>query len=333
MAGPRPAGFAPTAVAFRPSAAVADALGRLGRTEDVRFSPDNRLLAIAGYHRKACLFLRFDIEDGPSGPVVAADDFLEVTSDGISEVHGIDFIDDRTVVVANRDARVEIIGLPAVAPAERRLRVPVLRSLTGRPFGRIRTPGSLAVGRMSFGRVAVYVCNNYADRVTRHVIAPQLGYLGWRNQVMLQRGLIIPDGIAISGDGRWIAVSSHATRDVKLFDAAAAPGPETEPAGVLRDANYPHGLRFTADARHILVADAASPNVYVYERGASWAGPRDPVRAVTVLDSETFLRGSNSPEEGGPKGLDIDRSGRVVAVTCEERQLAFFTLGSVLGNR
>jgi DNA-binding beta-propeller fold protein YncE len=329
----KPDGVAPARVEFRPGAAVQEALSRLGRTEDIRFSPDKRLLAIAGYEQRKCLFLRLAIEAGPRGPAVVADDFMEITSDGISNVHGIDFIDDRTVVVANRDAKVAILRLPAGDPAGRRHHVSVLRNLSGGRRGRIKTPGSLAVSRLPAGQVGVLVCNNYADRVTRHVVAPQLGYLSWRNHVLLQRGLVIPDGIAVSGDGRWLAVSSHSTRDVKIYDASAPLGADAEPAGVLRNANYPHGLRFTSDDRHLIVADAASPNVMVYDQAQGWAGPpRDPARSVAVLDTATFLRGHNNPEEGGPKGLDIDRTGTVVAITCEEQQLAFFTLGSILGN-
>lgn len=325
-------GAEPVRAEFRPTAAVRKALARVGRTEDVRFSPDNRLLAIAGYERRVCLILQTAVEGGPTGPVVVAGDFMEVTSDGIGQAHGIDFIDGRTLAVANRDAGVDIVGLPPGAPAGRTHHAPVLRHLTGGPFCRITTPGSLVVSRSPLGQVALLVCNNYRRRVTRHVTMPQLGYLNWRNDVLLRQGLDIPDGIAVSGDGRWIAVSSHGTRDVKLYDASGRLGRDAEPAGVLRRANYPHGLRFTADDRHIVVADAASPNVYVYERGDGWAGARDPARSVAVLDDATFARGHKSPEEGGPKGLDIDRTGRVLAITCEEEQLAFFTLPSVLGS-
>jgi DNA-binding beta-propeller fold protein YncE len=326
-------GASATRVEFRPAASVKKALSRLGRTEDIRFSPDNRLLAIAGFQRRACLFVRVAIEAGASGPVVVADDFMEITSDGISQVHGVDFIDDRTLAVANRDAQVGIIALPAGEPGGRLYHAPVLRRLNGGAFRRIRTPGSIAVGRLPFGQVALFVCNNYAHRVTRHVCAPRLGYLNWRNQVLLRRGLEVPDGIAVSGDGRWLAVSSHATRDVKIFDASAPLGPDVEPVGSLGQLGYPHGLRFTADDRHLVVADAASPNLHVYDRGESWMGPRDPVRSVAVLDRETFLRGRNNPEEGGPKGLDVDRTGTLLAITCEEERLALFTLPSVLGTR
>ncbi|TPL04421.1 hypothetical protein FJ938_16745 [Mesorhizobium sp. B2-4-14] len=58
-------------------------------------------------------------------------------------------------------------------------------------------------------------------------------------------------------------------------------------------------------------------------------GHRGPARSVAVLDEETFLRGRGNPEEGGPKGPDIDRSNSVVAITCEERTLAFFSLLSI----
>ncbi|UVK57266.1 hypothetical protein DBIPINDM_003762 [Mesorhizobium sp. AR02] len=40
------------AIAFTASEGVRAALSAIGRTEDLRFSPDNRLLAIAGYARK-----------------------------------------------------------------------------------------------------------------------------------------------------------------------------------------------------------------------------------------------------------------------------------------
>ena len=48
------------------------------------------------------------------------------------------------------------------------------------------------------------------------------------------------------------------------------------------------------------------------------------------MSDETYLRGRKNPEEGGPKGLDIDAGMRVLATTCEEQALAFFDLRAVL---
>lgn len=317
---------------FKAGDAVRDVLSAIGRTEDLRFSPDNRLLAIAGYGRRRCLILRVDVEPSPDGPRVAVHDFMELLSDDMGEVHGLDFIDDRTLAIANRDGLVAIFSLPSGEPAGRRCHIAALRRIKGGPFCKLKTPGSIAVKQESYGRVSLLVCNNYRHQVTRHVVSRRWGYRALWNQALLKRGLDIPDGIALSHDGQWVAVSSHGTRDVKIYNMPASLGPETEPAGVLENANYPHGLRFTPDDRQILVADAGSPMLHIYDRGTSWNGRRAPSRSIAVLDNETFRRGRANVEEGGPKGLDIDRAGSVVAVTCEEQPLAFYSLASIAGR-
>ena len=258
---------------------------------------------------------------------------MDLTSDGIGTVHGLDFIDDRTLAVANRDGLVSIVQLPPGELAGRHCRVDAVREISGSIFCKLKTPGSIAARHEPGGQVSLLVCNNYTHRVTRHVVVPRFSYRVWRNKVLLRRSLNIPDGIALSNNGQWIAVSSHGTHDVKIFAAAASLGPDTEPVGTLNNANYPHGLRFTPDDRHVVVADAGAPLLHVYERGASWSGPHDPIRSVVVLDDETFQRGRANPMEGGPKGLDIDRSGNVVAVTCEEQALAFFPLAALTGDQ
>lgn len=319
-------------IGFEASDAVRAALSAVGRTEDLRFSPNNRLLAIAGFGRRRCTVLRIDIQPTPDGPRITILDFMELTSEGMGEIHGLDFIDDRTFAVANRDGQVAIFALPAAEPAGQSNDIVPIRRIRGGLFRKLKTPGSVAVRQESHGRYSLLVCNNYTHRVTRHVVNRRLGHRATRNQLLLRQGLDIPDGIAVSHDGQWIAVSSHGTRDVKMYKMSASLGPDTEPAGILQDANYPHGVRFTADDRYMLVADAGSPMLHVYERGAGWDGPRMPSRSIAVLDEGTFLRGRASDEEGGPKGLDIDRSNSVVAVTCEEQTLAFFALAPITGR-
>jgi DNA-binding beta-propeller fold protein YncE len=322
----------PQQLEFKTSNAVRAALSDTGRTEDVRFSPDNRRLILAGYGLNHLLILRIAIEAGPAGPTIVADDFMELTSDGITSAHGLDFIDDRTLAVANRDGLVSIIEIPSGELAGRYSRVDPIREISGSIFCRLKSPGSIAARRHAGGTISLLVCNNYTHRVTQHVVDPEAGYKVRKNSVLMERSLDIPDGIAVSRDERWIAVSNHGTHEVMLFDAAAPLGPYTEPVGVLTDVDYPHGLRFSPDDRHLLVADAGAPLIRVYERGDGWSGTRDPVRSVTVLDDETFSRGRANPMEGGPKGLDIDHSGTIVAATCEEQALAFFSLATMTGE-
>ncbi len=96
---------------------------------------------------------------------------------------------------------------------------------------------------------------------------------------------------------------------------------------------HPHGLRFSADSRSLFVADAATPYVHVYARsGATWRGVHlQPAHSVTVIDDDLFQSGLG-PGRCGPKGVDIDRSGRVLAVTCEYQPLAFFDVSAILDH-
>jgi sugar lactone lactonase YvrE len=121
-------------------------------------------------------------------------------------------------------------------------------------------------------------------------------------------------------------VSSHGTHDVKLYAVSNTLGPDSEPAGTLSGAGYPHGLQFSADDAFLLVADAGSQVVNVYQRGAGWDGEHRPVHSVEVIDDVAFARGRRNIEEGGPKGLAIDRTGELVAITCEEQPLAFYAM-------
>lgn len=318
-------------IPIRATEPVQAALGDVGRTEDLRFSPDGTLLVLAGFTKKRCLVLRVGVETGEQGPLVTIDDHMYVTSDGISNVHGVDFLDSRTLALANRDRRATVIRLPDGEPGGKTYHAPCLEEIRSRPFCRVKAPGSIGVLRRPDGSVSVLVCNNYIHRVTRHELDPQRDYRVTRNEVFLRRGLNLPDGVGVSPDGEWVAVSGHHSNDVRLFSMSRRVGRLATAAGVMTGVNFPHGLRFTADGRFLLVAGAGSPVINVYERGETWAGEHAPVCKAVVLDADTFTRGRLTAEEGGPKGIDIHPAG-VVAVTCEEQTLALFALSAFTGE-
>ena len=317
---------------FVASAPVKAAIAALGRSEDIRFSPGNGLLAIAGTRRDQCLVLRVKIEDGPGGLRVSADDFLTLGSAALQYPHGLDFIDDETLVFANRHGFVSIIRLPEGELGGRHCDVEALNVIRGSLLTRVKTPGSVAARHEPGGLVSILVCNNYAHRVTQHVLDPQAGYKLLESRALFRRGLRVPDGVALSHDGAWTAISSHDTHEVKLFATAGEQGRRATAAGTLTGINCPHGLRFSNDDRHLLVADAAAPVIHVFRRPNSWDGTHEVTRSAVVLDEETYLRGRHNPEEGGPKGLDIDRTGRAVVITCQEEPLAFFALREIIGE-
>ena len=318
-------------VEVRFSEAAEAAVLSVGRTEDLKFSPDNRLLAITGFNQDSLLILRVNIEASASGISVTADDFMEITSRSLRYPHGLDFIDDETLVVANRGGGLSVLCLPPFESGGRVCKAEVLWQFPGGRLRWMRSPGSVAVRHEDGGLVSLLTCNNYSHRVTRHLLDRARDYRIVRKDVFLRRGLIIPDGIAVSHDGRWLAVSSHGTHDVKLYAVSNTLGPESDPAGTLSGAGYPHGLQFSADDRCLLVADAGSQVVNVYQRGAEWDGEHRPAHSVEVIDDEAFARGRQNVEEGGPKGLAIDRTGELVAITCEEQPLAFYALHAMTG--
>jgi hypothetical protein len=106
----------------------------------------------------------------------------------------------------------------------------------------------------------------------------------------------------------------------------------TPAAGVLRGVHFPHGLRFTPDDAHLLIADSGEPVVHVFARTADgWFGQREPVAAITVMADDEYRRGRVNFQEGGPKGLELDRSGRVMALTWSGHPVEFFDLAAAPG--
>jgi DNA-binding beta-propeller fold protein YncE len=152
-----------------------------------------------------------------------------------------------------------------------------------------------------------------------------------RHDVLVHQSLLVPDGVAISSDRHWIAVSNNATHSVLVYENSTTLNPAAEPVGILRRVLHPHGLRFTSDGQYVLVADAEAPQIHLYSCECNdWRGVRNPSVTVTIMDDDTFRTGHIGPGEGGPKGLDIDAGSQIVAVTSHYQPLAFFHLATLM---
>lgn len=298
---------------------MASVLASLGRTEDLALSPDGALLVIAGFDsNRLCLV---QVRIGPDG--VEIGDVRAAGADGLARPHGLTFLDDTTLLVANRESQLSLVCLD-----EQRV---VVQSSTvlidGTADVPVRTPGSVAVRRLGGDLVEVFVCNNYAHDVTRYVLDARQDWSIIDQERLLAAGLDIPDGVAVSEGGSWIAVSNHNQHAVFLYRYDDQLSVDTSPHGVLRGVNYPHGLAFADGDRRLVVADAGLPNLHVFEApDRDWSGVRIPARIDRVMEEEAFHRGRYNPQEGGPKGLEIV-AGRFVALTGEFLPLAFFELG------
>lgn len=317
-------------LAFDASPEVREAIEGIARTEDIAFSPSGRRLGIAAFHRDRVLLFDLDKERRLQTGDLALTGRVEIAAHELHEPHGLTFLDEETIIVANRLGSASVYRLPPANTGASESTLAPLQTLDGEGRIRLDTPGSVAARHLRGSRCEVLICNNYRHDVSRHVLDRRAQYRVRSDRLLLNAGLDIPDGVAISPDGRWIAVSNHSTHSVLMFAKRLLLNPRTTPAGSLLDVECPHGLQFSADGRRLYVASAASPYVHVYAgedgRRVDWRGERRPVASARVLDDETFLKGRYNPEEGGPKGLDLSGELNLLAITCEHLPLAFFDL-------
>lgn len=304
---------------------VVEAKKTLARTEDCKFSPNGQKLAVAGFAKNKIII--FDIEVVASGkPAVSLTDYVEIHSPLLNYPHGLDFVDDSTLVIANRGGSVTVFEVPSPAPGQKEVTLaPLLEITKASQFVKLNSPGSVAVSNLSGDNYELVVCNNYTHRVTHHKINRRESHKSIKNRIMLEKGLKVPDGVSVSASKALMVISNHLTHEVFIYDNTKPMGRRTMPQATLKGLDFPHGLRFVADDRFILVADAGLPFMKLYHcPEADWKGDYFPVASIRIMDDETFLRGHYYHQEGGLKGLDLSPCGTVLATTCETQPLVLY---------
>jgi len=324
-------GTTATSFPFTASDDVHSAIDRLGRTEDLLFSPDNSRLAIAGMIENKILMLDIVISSGRRKCAVLITDYLEITSAAFSHPHGLFWIDNQTLIVANRNGEVPILEIPTVKPKSKVAEVTPLETIRANSIDMLQSPGSVSVSEIGMDLHEVLVCNNYAHYVTRHILDQRNDFSVRGSSKLLSEGLDIPDSVAHSHCGRWIAVSNHNRHNVFMYENTSALNTSCKPCGTLEGVNYPHGVRFTKDNRYILVADAGAPFIHIYSsEDDNWSGQRHPVETIRVMDDDIFSRGHRNPEEGGPKGIALSDDSNILVASCEEQPIVFIDLRETL---
>lgn len=310
---------------------VAPHLAALYRTENIAIAPDGRRALIPSFHADFLLLVDLElVHDGTRTSLQVTNPNV-IQSTQLCYPHGAVFLDDATVLIANRNS--ELITLPVPSRGStptvvhRRAHV-VVDAYDDVP---VRTPGAL-FARGDGGLVEVFVSNNAGNDVTRYVLDPAgPGTVLDREVLISGDELDIPDGVSMSASGRWLAVSNHASHEVLIYAYdARAPRPATL-TGILRGANYPHALEFVADDRALVLTDAGLPYVYTFVApDGNWSGERSPAHVHRVMDDDTFNAGRYNPEEGGPKGMGaLQRQRAIVLTSCYQRLrcLSFAAIG------
>jgi DNA-binding beta-propeller fold protein YncE len=310
---------------------VREAIAAIGRTEDIRFSPANRRLAVAAFNLNRVAVFDVDVSRSGAQTSVSLTGVVEIASKDLNRPHGVDFIDDDTLIVANRTGDASIFALP-VSDARRAIHdLSAIHVMRVREYCLLASPGSVGVLAADRHRCDILICNNSGNTVTRHGLDRSAGYAIDQGRVLVQRWLDIPDGVSVSRDRRWMAVSNHNTHNVLMYENPEAMNADAEPDGILRGIHCPHGLRFSGDGTRIFVADAGAPYIHVFASSdGGWRGVRRPITSFRVMEQSQFLRGRHNPQEGGPKGLDIDDAMNVLVVTSECQPIAFFDPAVIL---
>lgn len=315
---------------------VRHAIASIGRTEDISCSPDGNRLAIAAFGSDAVVFVDMSVSRH-SDARVAVHGLTIVSSAHFRSPHGVDWIENDRVVVANRHGAVVVLPAPPQTNGVGALHVEPLLVIgpeddSSDAVDHVATPGSVAARVLGPGIAEILVANNYIDTVSRHVIDLQRNSV-LHHETVLASGLQIPDGLALSANGRWIAVSNHETHAVLIYEWSADLGPNATPVAQLRNVSYPHGLDFVAGDRLMVVADAGGPYVHLYaSTEGPWYGDHQPLRCARVMTDEVYLAGRYNPQEGGPKGIAVHPGGQVVFLTSDQQVLAGFRLTDIAGH-
>jgi hypothetical protein len=309
------------------------------RTEDIQFSPSGRVLAIVATSGSIILFA----VDTACHPVQISR-HAELHSPSLSSPHGVDFLAEDVIAVANRSGWVTFYRVLNVAMWEDRMMVEPIHDMDCAWFGR-KGSTRLVDGRAVLcgpgavradGKQLIVACNN-SSTVTMHPYRLQQGTVETGDgAIIAQTGLEIPDGVALSRDGRWLAVSEHHHRCIMIYRYA-----DKTRTCVLRDAelHHPHGLCFDATGRTLYVADAGAPYVHAFVGGLEWNKSTDrSTFKLAAVEADAFRKTKEAtPEEfraleGGIKGMDVDPSGRVLATTCQHQILRFFETGPIAAS-
>src|SRR5580704_971793 len=90
---------------------VRDVIASLSRTADVKFSPDGRRLAVADFVNNSIAVFGVSFAKLGEKKKVILNDVTEISSGYLNRPHGLDFVDNDKLIVANREGIVCIFEL------------------------------------------------------------------------------------------------------------------------------------------------------------------------------------------------------------------------------
>ncbi len=313
-----------------PHTGFADAHYDALRTEDVKFSPSGNLLVIVS--KNIMILSHLDTTCSPVRILKS----IELYSPSLACAHGIDFVREDLLVVANREGWVTFYKVPPIDTWTAAMTIDSIHELESAWFGAkgtMRKSGTRVV-RCGPGAVRIrgnhlFTGTNNVNTVTRHTIRLDGDRIETGDErLAAQDGLEIPDGVSTSRDNRFMAVSNLHYGTAVIYDLSDF-SIKCQLSDI--DLHHPHGLCFGVSGRTLYVADAGNRFVHKFETADDWqTSLRSSAEKFAAVDQAAFdLTKAETPEdvrylEGGMKGIDMPPSGRLIATTCRHQTLRFF---------
>ena len=241
--------MAESRIAYEASSEIRDVISRIGRTEDIKLSPDNTRLAVVDASDNRIFLFSILIDRTSATPRITIFDYSIISSVSLRYPHGVAFLGQDHIIVCNRQADVGVFRIPPAGKEWRERNVKPLKTLNGKGIllAKVKSPGSVDCYEIADNCYRVLVCSNNWHIVTSHII--KIGNsIRIRNQgVLIENALKIPDGISFSVDHAWIAISNHVDGEVLIYKNTPELNRKTPPTAILRGMVCPHGVRFALD--------------------------------------------------------------------------------------
>ena len=193
-------------------------LNKLGRTEDLSFSPDHRKLALVGYLFNRILILDIKFSEKKDKRQFVISNYLEICSSSFNNPHGVAWINNKTIVVANRLGGAFLLALPNKSKSKDQKRVWLTPFRTLPPLTAEHTSADCvtahAIGK---GFYEILLCSNNGHYISSHLIDTRQDFHVERSCILLKRRINVPDGVALSDNKAWIAISNHDNHTVFIY--------------------------------------------------------------------------------------------------------------------
>jgi len=309
-------------------------LDQSARTEAVQFSPSGEDLLVAD-SRGQIFHFSVDTSTRPIRVLLRA----TYTSNDFRRPHAVDFLSDKVIAVANRLGRVEIFQLPELSDQHNSYSIDSIFALEAEWFGAIGETlldGNRTIaagpGALVFQDGQLYVGSNLKNVISAHSCDLIDNNIVVRQNLKINEDTIhIPDAIAISCNGDYLAIGDHGNQRAAVLDSKTG---ELLSSLQHPELIYPHGVRFDITDKNLVVTDAGGQGLHVFSTNNDWSSNSQiSYSSIEGISQEKFDKTQSEvneqyrPLEGGIKGICYNAASKLFVTTCRYQTLRFFALG------